>query len=250
MTRPDLTFARRRLGGFTLLEVMIALAILFVVLVMLLRISNANARATMRAKALTVATALARGKMLDIEEALQQEVIQSGGFQAMSVGEECKDFSDEGYPKISYCRNIEKVELPSMTGALEQGTGQPGSQPGMPGMFGLPGSMLGGTSAGQSSAQMAGMAGGASMLMGVLQPLLEGSIRKVTLTVKWRAGKDEEALQLICFYTDTTAMDASMAPLMGLMSMLGGGGMSTGSGANPGTGSGSSPMPNIFGGGR
>ena len=54
--------------GFTLLEVMVALAILASTLVVLLQIITNNVRATHHAKLTTAATLLARGKMIDIED--------------------------------------------------------------------------------------------------------------------------------------------------------------------------------------
>ena len=56
--------------GFTLVEVMIALAILFGALVMMLSRVTADVQATNRAKLLTAATGLARAKMMDLEEDL------------------------------------------------------------------------------------------------------------------------------------------------------------------------------------
>ena len=61
----------RRAGaasGFTLLEVMIAVAILAATLVVLLRIVTNNIRATNHAKMTTAATFLARTKMSDVED--------------------------------------------------------------------------------------------------------------------------------------------------------------------------------------
>ena len=61
----------RRAGpaaGFTLLEVMIAVAILAATLVVLLRIVTNNIRATNHAKLTTAATFLARTKMSDVED--------------------------------------------------------------------------------------------------------------------------------------------------------------------------------------
>src|SRR5258708_16623855 len=55
-------------AGFTLLEIMVALAILAMTLVVLLEIITNNVRATNHSKLTTAATFLARGKMIDIED--------------------------------------------------------------------------------------------------------------------------------------------------------------------------------------
>ena len=59
---------RRRTAGFTLLEIMVAVAILATTLVVLLEIVTNNIRATNHAKLTTAATFLARNKMSDIED--------------------------------------------------------------------------------------------------------------------------------------------------------------------------------------
>ena len=53
--------------GFTLLEVLIALAILGAALVVLLRLSTSDVRASYHARMLTIATGLAQAKMEDVE---------------------------------------------------------------------------------------------------------------------------------------------------------------------------------------
>ena len=59
---------RRGEAGFTLLEIMVAIAILSTSLVVLLSIVTNNIRATNHAKMTTAATLLARTKMIDIED--------------------------------------------------------------------------------------------------------------------------------------------------------------------------------------
>src|SRR4029077_15702255 len=55
-------------GGFPLLEVMVALAILASTLVVLLQIITNNVRATNHAKITTAASQLARSEMTDLED--------------------------------------------------------------------------------------------------------------------------------------------------------------------------------------
>ena len=66
--RPTGDAMRRRTAGFTLLEIMVAVAILATTLVVLLEIVTNNVRATNHAKLTTAATFLARTKMSDIED--------------------------------------------------------------------------------------------------------------------------------------------------------------------------------------
>ena len=60
-------------AGFTLLEIMVAVAILSATLVVLLQIVTNNIRATNHAKLTTAATFLARNKMSDIEDQILYE---------------------------------------------------------------------------------------------------------------------------------------------------------------------------------
>ena len=59
---------RRSSAGFTLLEIMVAIAILSSTLVVLLSIVTNNVRSTNHAKMTTSATLLARTKMVDVED--------------------------------------------------------------------------------------------------------------------------------------------------------------------------------------
>ncbi len=195
--------------GFTLVEVMIALAILFAALVMMLSRVTADTQATNRAKLLTAATGLARGKMMDIEEELLFK-----GFQDTSEEME-GDFSDEGFPRYTWKAKIEKVELPPLQ-QLQQGQqaaknskNSDGSESGGPGsnLAGLMGQ--GGGNATQSA--------GASALAGsfdMISKILEGAIRKVTLTVTWKAGRTEETLVVVCYFSDPKAVNQGLGGML------------------------------------
>ena len=102
---------RRRGTGFTLLEVMIALAILGMSLTAITSAQQNSIRAANRAKWMTVATMLARYKMVEVEDDLFEE-----GFSDFD-DEETGDFKDEDFEKYSYTLKVDKIELPAnMTG--------------------------------------------------------------------------------------------------------------------------------------
>jgi len=196
---------RRR--GFTLLEVMIALAILGGGLIALLSMSAADVRAAHKAKLLTIATGLARGKMLDIEEELFHN-----GFQDVAENEN-GDFSDDGQHKFTWDALVEKVALPAAADL-----GGPSSQPGTPTAVMDPNNpsnqealmgLAGGSQTGALGASMV------QLYFPLIAPVLENAIRKVTLTVHWKIGSDEEALKVICFFTDTKAVDLALHQVPG-----------------------------------
>ena len=93
-------------GGFTLLEVMAAVAIIAIALVPLLRSQTQSIRAAGMSQNLTMATLLARILMTDIETEAFPE-----------VGELSGDFEDFGFPQFSY--SVEVVNYDYISQLLE-----------------------------------------------------------------------------------------------------------------------------------
>lgn len=178
-------------GGFSLLEVMIGLAILSVGLVAVLGL-NAGAMAMHSySTRVTVATLLARGKMLDIEAQLKKEGV--GDFDKELDG----DFADEGWPEYKWRAEIKKPDIQldadTLVNALlgkadEEGVGGGGALEMLANMaeaFGGAGSQAGSTFL--------------PMVQQFLPRFLEEikkSVREVTLTVSWPAGKSTEKMDV------------------------------------------------------
>lgn len=215
-------WGRRRAQGFTLLEVMIALAILAGALVVLLSISASDIRASHRAKLLTIATGLARAKMYDTEDALGRL-----GFESSDSACEPKtgDFGEEGQPRFTYERECERVSLPSIDQASTTPGGASGSAVKDPNDPKNQDDLLNLSGGSASGALGAGMV---QMYFPLIQPVLENAIRKVTIKVHWNIGSEVEELKVIAFFTDTKAIDQAMR-----LSGGGGGGGGSGSGGAP-----------------
>lgn len=94
-----------RTGGFTLIEMLIALAILAGSFTTLLAIQGNTVQSLEKADQLQIAAMLARGKMLDVEEDLRQH-----GFQTGIVTDD-GDFDDEGFEGFEWIVEIEPVEI-------------------------------------------------------------------------------------------------------------------------------------------
>lgn len=229
----------RRRRGFTLLEVMIALAILAGALVVLLRISTQDVRAAYHAKLLTIGTQLARSKMADLEADLYKNLFSC---DEQSTG----DFTDEGQPKFTWEATCEKVELPtsdSVTTAMggqqnaanPNATTPPGQKPEDANQEALM-NLAGGSTSGALGAGMV------QMYFPLIAPILENAIRKMTLTVKWRIGGDEDSIKVICFFTDTKAIDLAM-PGAAAAAATSGTSTTPATGGTPGTGSTPPPPP-------
>ncbi len=215
----------RRQGGFTLIEVMIALAILAIGLVALMRSSATNIYMAQRAQMLTAATNLARGKMYDLEERLLTD-----GYQELDIVEE-GNFAEEGWPAITWKAEIVKIELPDM--ATLQGLGAEGGEAG-----GVPGAVTGdaGPAAPTGTDPAAGEGGGMLEMFGLSGDMSEGgagagmmgtyyslvsdvlkeAIRKVTLTVSYPiVGGELESFVVTCYFTDPAAVNRKVPQAAG-----------------------------------
>ena len=91
-------------GGFTLLEVMIALAILAVSFTALLGTQSQAMIVTHYIRNVSVASILARSKLVELEHHYKKEGF--GEFDADDDG----DFGDEGYPDFNWVIHLEKIE--------------------------------------------------------------------------------------------------------------------------------------------
>ena len=108
--------------GFTLLEVVVALAILGVSLTALLETQAASLNNAGRSRDLTVASLLARAKMIDIEQKQNHD-----GF-TVNTEEDDGDFRNEGHPEITWKARVSPIQLDlsalsSLCGSLGGGGG-------------------------------------------------------------------------------------------------------------------------------
>jgi prepilin-type N-terminal cleavage/methylation domain-containing protein len=187
-TRPCSRAAHAGSGGFTLLEVMAAVAILALTLVVLLNIITNNMRATAHAQMVTTATFLARGKMVSMED-----VIIEVGFQDLDEEDE-GTFEEEGFPAFNWASSVEKIQLPTeaMT-KVQKESGQAS------------------TSADPMKA-LTGMVGG--MMGSFIEPVrvgLEESVRRVTLRVFWNErGRPEQSVEVVTYMTDPAKLDLAL----------------------------------------
>ncbi len=97
----------RRQRAFTLLEVMLALALVGVGLTVLLRSVANDMFAAQEAQMSGVVTDLSRSKIYDIEERLLQD-----GFTDTDQSD-AGTFENEGWPSVTWAAKVDQVELPS-----------------------------------------------------------------------------------------------------------------------------------------
>lgn len=234
---------RRLRGGFTLLEVMLALAILSITLVGLLGRTTGNVRLTQEVAMRGTVATLARGQMYEIEDLLLRE-----GFQELDQTLE-DDFGDQGWPEVRWKAVIEKIELPGLNSlqALQEGTGEgaaegsaAGGEQAGGGLLGSFLSMGGGPPGGEGSEDTSADASFISSQFEILRQVLEASIRKVTLTLTWEVGKEEQTMVVACYFTDPAAMQQVLPGVgsLGGEDASGGGTPGEGQGTGQGTGEG------------
>jgi general secretion pathway protein I len=223
--------------GFTLLEVLMAIAILGLGLSVLLGAQTGLFASATRTEHISLATGLARCRMSELE----LELLQKGYplVEADGEGNCCMGESTEGF---TCSWKVQRVVLPQMNaddGGIEAGladqelgvegglaldagpTPPPGMGSGMGsagplGMLmqlgsGQMGGALGakpdlGSLASSFQGSMSGVDGLATMVLGMvyptLKPMLEASIRKVIVSVKWKEGSRERNLDLTQYVTD------------------------------------------------
>ena len=197
------TAPRRRSFGFSLLEVVVAMAILGLALMAIFDLNAGAVRMHAYTKKMTVASLLARSKMTDIEQQLHDE-----GF-SMEDEEEDGDFSDEGWPSYKWRARILAPKTQGMSpdqllaALFNIPMGLGGGDEGGGDLLSGIGAMFGG-SAGGDAEGMSGMAG----MMGPMAGLAQGqftqfveqitqSVREVHLTVYWKDGKEVESVDLV-----------------------------------------------------
>ncbi len=191
--------------GFTLLEVMVSLSILALALVAIAGINANSFNRSNYARGITVATMLARSKMIDIEIELADE-----GFSD-SDKEFDGDFSEEGFSEMKWSATIRKVEVDigQLLGGLLGGDVDPENLPGqVEGFLGA----LNGTS-GAEAAQDANagselsqlmQGGGLEIVFKQVGEILAESIREITLEITWgKEGVDLESVKFVQYVTTT-----------------------------------------------
>lgn len=233
--------AGRATSGFTLLEVLVAIAILGLGLTVVLSAQTGVFWSYSRATRMSQAPGLVRCKM----EELELELLTKG-YPVVDESDE-GDCCEESELSDYHCSwTVERVELPNLmlddplagdAGAAGDGLGggedplvdpdtelgdvDPGgalsSLPGAgmlgeSGGLGGPMGMMGGTGAGGSSDMVAMVM---SMVYPSLKPMLEASIRKLTVTVHWQEGRFERDMAVTQYVTNP--MQGGFDPMTGAM---------------------------------
>ena len=206
--------------GFTLLEVMVAVAILGLGLTAILSAQAGAISGATHARYMSISIGLARCKMSEIEQQLARE-----GFQLTDVNETGVCCEDDETPNVSCAWRIEKPQFPEPSlGELDLDTDIGSGQLGALGMLGksenaeplamLPDAgvkELAETLASDNTGDLASMASGgmasiASLVMNMVYPdlkaLFESATRRVTVTLTWTEGPRSYDITLVQWIAD------------------------------------------------
>jgi general secretion pathway protein I len=188
--RPRLRRCREagRDAGFSLLEVLVALAILATALVVLARIVTGNVMAANHSRMTTAATFLARSRISMMEQSLLEY-----GFAEMD-GEDEGTFSEEGFPRFRWYSAVERIELPADATQQIQDVSNKA------------------TTSTNPMEMLSGFMGGfMSTLMDPIRLGLEESVRKLTVRVMWdEPGKPEQSFEVVSFLTDPSRLETAV----------------------------------------
>jgi general secretion pathway protein I len=203
---------RRR--GFSLLEVMVALAIFGLMISGILAAQAGLAASNKKAANMGQAINLSRCKMTELEEKLLRDGYPE--IDAIDTGITCCDTVDP--TPFSCDTKVEKVTMPdppSSTGGGDGGAGG-GLPPGISALMGGGGDGGTNTAAMDFDAGLSGLgaqvqSGGGTegllnMVMGLvypsMKPMMEASIRRVTVTVHWSEGPKPQEFSIVQYVTN------------------------------------------------
>ena len=190
---------RRPDGGFTLLEVMVALAILAGALVLVGTGIAQNVRQATHARQLRIAALLMRQRMAQVETDLYQS-----GFSDFAE-EDSGNFADAGFPQFRWVTHADKVELPADLAS----SAADASRKLADATSSLGQSTNANTKALAQAADSSMMSTLLSSFGGVVEQVrlaMEDSVRRVTTTIYWMEPPREEKFEVTAYYVDITRM--------------------------------------------
>lgn len=179
-----------------MLEVMIALAIMGMSLLLLFQAQTRSMRLAEKARTLTIATELARKRLIDCQFDLTKQGLGATDY------EETGDFGEEGYKDYTWECFAYRFDMPPPSAeAIADGMKAQSKGGGIPGM-GSPGT--------------GGQDFSASMLapfFGLISTTMGDSVRELSVIVRWKNGDIEEELKVVTHVIDRTAMARLAAQL-------------------------------------
>lgn len=175
----------RATRAFTLLEVMVAIAILAFALLSVSDIVSGSLRSQVLARDLEVATLLARGKMAELTEKYEREGFSLGG------DEDDGTFEEEGHPELAWRSKVIEPE-----GTLD-GKALTGILLGGGSLQDLLGPKADADGRQQVNPLAAGMAAMVEAQLNQFAASVKKGVRELRLTVSWKEGARDESFTVV-----------------------------------------------------
>lgn len=186
--------SNKSLRGFSLLELTVAILILGMSLLVIFQIQARSIRMAMKARNITVATMLARAKILDCKYLLQEH-----GFGASDFSED-GDFRDEGFPDYTWECHSYRFDIPKPSPDAIAQAMKAKAKSGKDENSG--GGAMGDINAGMLAPFFA-----------VISDTLASSIRELVTIVRWKDQEYDEHLQVTTHIIDKAALAALVATI-------------------------------------
>lgn len=174
-------------AGFTLLEVMIAMAVLAVAMTSLMTSQMQNLRATRQAQQLTAIAFLAEYQIIELEYVVRKEggwVLEDKKYEGY--------FADQGWPEIKYQCIVDFIEIPDYSKLRAAKDDSKRAAKDAAG----DGSTMYYQNAGDKAFTALGM------VWPVVKQAIERSIRKVKCNVMWKDGNLPKEYAIYTFWAD------------------------------------------------
>jgi len=176
-------FSRRiNQKGFTLLETLIALAIMMIAFASILMTQSSAINSSMKSKQTNTVAMLARRKMAEVELELEnksfQEIREETSFEAFP----------EPYQDFAWKRVIKEVKFPNLANLSAAGGASDDS--------------ASGAEAESQQQSNAAVQGELERITRLVTKFLSDSIREVTLTISWKKGTGQQTFDLSMYWVD------------------------------------------------
>lgn len=158
--------------GFTLLEVIIAMAIMVIAFTSILTVESGSLNASARAKQMNIVAMLAKNKMVETEYEIEGKTFDE-------VSKESSGSFDPPYQDFSWQTTIKEVTFPNL--ALGQGSPEGGKS---------------------SNSQDSAGSEMVTMMTKLVTKFFSKSIREVTVNISWKRGSGEQRYSVSTYWVD------------------------------------------------
>ena len=194
-------------GGFTLLEMMIAMSILALALTWMIEATTRAIVAENHAKLMTTSTFLARAKLTELEDKMAEKGFTDEGFSS----EQCDEGGDEAFKRFKCCYKTEKVQMPGVDVLQTAMGGLGGGAGGGQGGGSSPGGFNSTPSGGNQSQNII------TSQMGLMKEIFEQGVKTAKVTCTWTESGVEQKIMVSEVLTDPKRVDQSAGAVGALL---------------------------------